>query len=308
MIAPSVNHQFIRFIFTQTGTKMSRLRSIKIAALNIAMHNPHSQSRYISLFQDASSIQHFVRLGTLHAAMLGPLVYENKDDPTLGFTGEIYRFVAIDPSEPWFNSKTKDAASEDEIKGVNIPEHLLPHLQTIPFLFKPDIHELWFVSKDRKHTFGPQLAVSFFTKLFTEVCRIKQYPIVEVTALPNIETLNELLTIPKLEKLTIELKRPNADDADSDEERWMKKLQKQKASKMNVEFVASPGESIVPDLETKTLAGVAARNGKVSVIGRTASGKRVEESTESHPLVQTTEVNPQIETVMSVLKRIASFG
>lgn len=285
---------------------MSNTRTIQISALNIAMHQPHSPKRYISLFKDAKKLRKLVKLGSLHWAMLGSISGPKGEGAKEELTGEIYRFVKLDPSEAWFNTETREAATDDDVGGIKIPGHLLPHLQRIEFVFKPAVHELWFISRDRKERLGPQTAVKFFQNLFDPLIQTRKYPTVEVTAIPDTDTLEEMLSLSKLEKLTIELKRPNADDASGEEPKWLRKLAKQNVRKIVTELVAVAGESIVPDEETRALAAVAARNGNVSVIGRDESGKRVDESTKSRPLMITQQVDSDIETSMDVLSRMAT--
>lgn len=287
---------------------MSRTRTIKIAALNIAMHQPHSAERYVSMMKDAYAMRLMVRHGELHGAMLGSLHLEDKDNPVKGLVGEIYRFVKLDPNEPWFNTETGEVASNDDIGNIHIPGHLLPHLQRIPFYFKPDKHELWFISRDRKDTLGPQVARSIFQKIFDHLTILREYPTIEVTAIPDEENLERMLALPSLEKLVIEIKRPNADDGANEEMRVLKRLERQKAKRMTTELVAEKNESIAPDAETRSLAVVAARNGNVTVIGRNVAGIRVEESTEARPFIESVLVDPNIETAIDVLKRTAAHG
>lgn len=284
---------------------MQTTRTIKISALNIAMHNPHSPQKYVSLFKDAKKLNYLVRLGSLHGAMLGSLYGGRGEGAVRELSGEIYRFVKLDPSEPWFNVETREAATEDEVERIRIPSHLLPHLQRIEFIFRPDVHELWFVSQDRKDRLGPQAAAKFFQSLFDRTVQIGNYPEVEVTALPDADTLDEMLSLPTLEKITIELKRPNADDAAGEEAKWLRKLERQKAQKQITQLIAIPGDSIAPDNETRSLASVASRNGNVTVIGRDAAGMRVEESTREKPLVIPEHVNSEVETSMDVLRQKA---
>lgn len=284
---------------------MSTTRTIQISALNIAMHQPHSPKQYISLFKDAKKLRELVRLDSLHWAMLGLLYGPKAGAKNAELTGEIYRFVKLDPHEPWFNTETREAATDDEVGGIKIPAHLLPHLQRVEFVFKPDVHELWFISQDRKDRLGPQTAVKFFQRLFESLVQSGKYPPIEVTAIPDRDTLDEMFSLSKLEKIVIELKRPNADDAAGEEAKWLKKLAKQNARKITTELVAVAGESILPDQETRALAAVAARNGNVSVIGRDANGKKVDESTKSRPLMIPQQVDSDIETSMDVLLRAA---
>jgi hypothetical protein len=284
---------------------MSATRTIKISALNIAMHQPHSAQRYVSLFKDAKRLNYLVRLGSVHGAMLGSLYGPKSGSELSELTGEIFRFVKLDPTEPWFNLETSDVATDDDVEQINIPNNLLPHLQRIEFVFKPLVHELWFVSSDRQDRMGSQAATKFFQALFDRLIRNGKYPEVEVTALPDKETLDQLMSLPTLEKITIELKRPNGDDAGSDEVKWLKRLEKQSIRMQTTELVAVKGESIKPDDETRALADVASRNGNVSVVGRDATGMRVEESTKERPLVISALVNSEMETSMDVLLQVA---
>lgn len=269
------------------------------------MHNPHSPEKYISLFKDAKKLRHLVRLGSLHGAMLGSLYTGRSGSKTTELTGEIYRFVKLDPSEPWFNVETSDVATDADVGAIKIPEHLLPHLQRIEFVFKPNVHELWFISQDRKDRMGPKFAAAFFQQLFNRLVVSGKYPDIEVTPLPDQETLEEMMSSSTLEKITIELKRPNADDAGGDEARWLKRLEKQKARKITTEIVAVRGEFIKPDEETQSLAKVAARNGNVSITERDASGLKVEESTREKPMIISEHVDSDNETSLDVLVRTA---
>lgn len=237
--------------------------------------------------------------------MLGSLNGPTDYSKGVVLTGEIFRFVKLDASEPWFNLNTSEEASVDDMGAVSIPKHLLPHLQQIDFVFRPDNHELWFVSEDRKDRLGAQAAATFFQRLFDLVYQKGKCTQVEVTALPDMATLEMMLSLHKLERMTIDLKRPNADDAASDEARMLKKLENQGVRQQQTQLVAAAGESIKPDAETRALAKVAANNGSVSVVGKDSGGLRVVESTVARPLSLTRLVNSMVETAMDVLKRTA---
>lgn len=184
-------------------------RTIKISALNIAMHTPHSPQLYVNLFRDAKRLKVLVELGSLHAAILGSLNGPREYSKGDILTGEVFRFVRIDSDLPWFNTQTSDKASDDDLSAVSIPDHLLPNLQRIEFAFRPDKHQLWFVSHDRKDNMGPQALETFFQALFDKVYLAGKSTEVEVTALPDVESLEQMLKLAKLDRLTIHLKRPN---------------------------------------------------------------------------------------------------
>jgi hypothetical protein len=269
------------------------------------MHKPHSPQLYVALLKNAKRLNALIDLGELHGAMLGSLDGPSEYAKGMVLTGEIYRFVKLDASEPWFNLQTSKQASDDDMGAIRIPRHLLPHLQRIDYLFRPDIHELWFVSEDRKDRLGAQAAVTFFQRLFDLVYQGGKCTQVEVTALPDVSSLEVMLSLHKLERMIIDLKRPNADDAASDEARLLKKLENQGIRHQQMQLVAAAGESIKPDQETQTLAAVAARNGSVSVVGKDAGGLRVEESTVAKPMILTRLVNSAMETASDVLRRTA---
>ena len=152
---------------------------------------------------------------------------------------------------------------------------------------------------------GPQTAELYFQRLFEHVLTKNPFPPVDVTPLVDKEGLDEMLSIAKLEKLTILLKRPNPDDLGSEHAKWMQKLEKMNAQKATTELTAVKGESLKPDAETKAFAHVAANNGKVTVVGRDSHGVKVEESTAAKPLVITEHVDDNLETAMQVLQRTA---
>lgn len=287
---------------------MARTRTIKIATLNIAMHQPHSPERYLAMMKEAYALRHVVRLGALHAAMLGALYLPRAGDKEGWLEGELYRFVRLDPDEPWFNMATNEEASAEELGQIRIPQHLSPHMGRFPFVFDPARHELWFIAKDRKDSLGPGAAVSIFQSIFKALSAAADFPEIEVTAIPDAEQVERLLTLPTLNKMVIELSRPNADDGDDDEVRFLRRLERQNAKKMRTELVAESHQSIAPDEETRRMAMVAANNGKVSVIGRDAAGMHIDESTSEHPRMDTVIVDPNIETEMDVLRRIAGRG
>ena len=134
---------------------MARQRSIEISGLNIAMHAPHSPARYVELFNDALRLRLPLRVSNVHMLMLGSVYPDNPDRPEDGLNGSIYRFVRLDPNEPWFNAETHEVATQDDLLQVNIPPNLLPHLQTFPFVFRPATHHLYFVRKDSRRVHRP---------------------------------------------------------------------------------------------------------------------------------------------------------
>ena len=284
---------------------MSRTRTINIAALNIAMHAPHSPDKYIDFIMGAFWLRDRVKLSNVHYAMIGSAYLKEEPNFEQEINGEFFRFVKIDPDEPWFNELTKEPATNLEKNEIRIPSHLLSNLQRIPFIFYPSSHRLYVVTKDKKDNMSPKTVKKILDNIFERISLEKNYPEVVVTVIPSEESVDKILKISKLERLSIELVRPNADDGFSDEVAIMSLLEKQCAAKLTQEMTSTRNGSLTPNDSTIKLAYVASRNGKVTGEGRDQYGVKIKESTEEIPLIKQAKVDSNIETVRNVLKRVA---
>lgn len=285
---------------------MAKVRRITLSALNIALHAPHPTDRYIELIQKAFGMRMIIRQGTLHGAMLGSLSIPQQLGQSTLLSGEIYRFVKLDSSEPWFNSETKEPATDNDVQAINIPAHLLPHLQRMPFVFNARQHRFWYISRDRGDLFAPASAAKFLETLLQHTANTWDFPEVSVTAVPDSNSVEEILELPRLEYLKIELVRPNPDNGESAEARWLRKLEEQNTTKAKLELVCAKNATLEPNQETREMAEVAATNGSVFGIGRSADGLQIIESTQERPMLQNEFVDPEIETAADVLRRAAA--
>lgn len=286
---------------------MERTRTITVSCLNLAMHSPHSRKRYVELLSTAFSAKRMVRLGSVHGGMIGSLYGTASANAEKELTGELYRFLKLDPDEPWFNAQTKEAASPDDLEALSIPSHLLPHLQRIPFLFKPTTHRLYLVSKDRKDTMSPSTAKQLLDGVFQPLALEGLFPPVEITVEPAKDALDEILSLTSLEHLVIELVPPNPDDGDDIEKSWKDRLKKQNVRKQTVQLDSERNQTIKPDAETVALARVAASNGKVTASGHDAAGVKQDMSTEDKPLRERVQHDPNVETLFDALRRAADM-
>ena len=132
------------------------------------------------------------------------------------------------------------------------------------------------------------------------------FPEVSVTAVPEFSSVDDILGLPGLEHLRIELVRPNPDDGESAEARWLRKLEEQKTTKARLELFHAKNAMVEPDAETREMAEVAATNGFVYGRGRTADGLPVEDSTKARPMLRHEYVNTEVETVADILQRSAA--
>lgn len=282
---------------------MPRIRTIRVGAINLAMNPPHSPQGYVNLFSRTYRLRLMASQGQLHWFMLGSLHGVRSNDGSSQITGEIYRFVRLNASDPWFNSQTQEQATEEELAQVAIPSHLLPHLQRIPFNFRPSTHTLYYIAEDRTTRLSPSTSAKMLERLFND--ERLGLPPVEVTAIPEHDAVEALLSLPRLSRLQIELKPPNADDADELEREVLEWMEAQNARRLDQALVAKKNATLVPDEKTQALARVASRNGNVTVVAREADGTTYVESTSDRPMLRPARVDEEIETATMVLERVA---
>lgn len=285
------------------GKAKVREATIYVGALNVAMHGRHTAQRYVDLFSSVFHSKKIVPTRSEQGALLGSLYYRDANNPLSGIRGEVYRFIKLDPAEPWFNLQNNEAADPAELEQIRIPAHLKPHLVHFGFTFFPKGHRLYFETRNGTKTFGPSTAKQVFYDLLNGT---SEFGIVEVTAEPEKDAVDEVLGIPNLHRLCMDLVRPNPDDHAEEERRILERLANQNARKMEVSLVAPRNLALVPDHETKVLARVAASNGYVQGSGSDDLGRPITRSTREMPWVSRFTFNPDVQTKTEALTDIAA--
>lgn len=285
---------------------MSRPRTIDLRQINISMHTPHSPQGYVDLFQKAYRLRRIATRGKTDGFMVGALYDVTDAVERNELQGEIYRFTNIDPEAPWFDTQTGKPAEESETQQIAIPQNLHPNLERIFFVFKPQEHRFWFVSKDRKTTMGPSLAEWFLQQLFDEVSRKYNLPPVEVTVVPDDAAVDEVLSLHRMTKLVLEFKRPNADDADEVEKKVMERMRERRINRVREEMTSNDSKGIKTDESLRAQADAAAHNGHVESHGYDASGVPAFESTKAKPARYPQLLDEAVETVWNLLSRVST--
>jgi hypothetical protein len=278
---------------------------LSVGALNIAMHAPHSIDRYVDLMQSSYHSRNIVAFRGTSGALIGALHPIDKDNLEKGFTGELYRFLKLDPNEPWFNVSNNEAASKDEIKEIKIPEYLKPHLARFSFVFFPKGHRLYIETKSSGKTLGLSTAATIFKNIFNKT-NFEKFKQIEVTIEPDKKTLDDIFKIASIRYLEIELVRPNPDDHFDEEKRLLERLEKQNARKMDVYLTSSHNASIKPDNETKMLARIASSNGYVKASGKDNTDKPITLSTQDIPWVENMSYDTKLQQHTEALIKIAA--
>lgn len=281
---------------------MGRQRKIEAGALNIKIH-PHSTKRYIKLFNKVLAVGNHVKIWDKYYGTIGWLRPLDEKNPKNGIEGEIYKYLNIDPTKQWFDKKENKSIKVDKNKNPPpIPDSLKPHLQEIYFLFFPKKHRLFFEANN----LSPNSAYKLFVGLLNDPEITKEFGIPDIHIESSKETIEKILSLPRLAFLEIKIALPNPDDSGkSDEEKVLARMLDEGARVVNEKKTAFRGQTLNPDDTTKLMMRVATSNGKVYAEGYDEGEKRVVESTESHPLKDKDFYDPDEITIYDAFRMLA---
>lgn len=279
---------------------------IPIAGVNIVTH-PHSPKGYIDLLNAMFNLRLHVPMRGAQHLMLGELKPVSGDGSDGALFGRLYRFVHVDKDAPWFNVARHDEATSEELSSINLPDELRPNTETFDFVFYPKGHSFYINTRSgnrvngKRHSIGVGQVVKLL-KTLASISEIQQrFGVVDITAFPDQEQLEKILSIHNLNKLVIEVSKPNPDELGQAQAKVFDRLSGMKARKLKQELIAERYESITVDEDTRTLARVAAGNGKVVGYGYTANNKKVEESTVAKPWTDRVQYDSDIQTEADAL-------
>jgi hypothetical protein len=262
---------------------MSRETKMTIGAINIKIH-PHSPEKYIELFTDVIKLK---KKAAIRGDIYGSLSKFNYIDSNKlnGFKGYIFKFLNVNPDEPWFDVEQEKAADSRMIQEVEVLKKIKPHFSFFMYYFFPKKHRFIFTSYYDQKSISPNSVARFLENLFYEPEIIEKYGEVDVIVEPSVEGLEKIFAITTIERLELVITKPNPDDHEDAEQKLLKRLGKLKAKQLREEYVSERRESIVPDNELKILSKIAASNGYVIASGRNLEGRPVRESTIEHPFL-----------------------
>ena len=257
---------------------MPRMKKVEAAILNITTH-PHSPGKYVQLFKAATALKGMMKLRGHEGIALGPHWPLDKDDTTQGIHGQLFKFVNIDPNDPWLNTlNLEPVISEDGEPVVPIPDHLKPNLKRINYVFYPRGHRLFC---DTTHL-SPGLASKGIYALLNAPELQEKFGEVSVTIEQTEESIEKILKIPSMTKLEIYINLPNDDDLNDAEKDVIARLKKQKAKKSASILTGTRGEGLEPDESSIAEMTIARLNGRVNGYGHDGI-QSVFISTATHP-------------------------
>lgn len=273
---------------------MARTRKITLGALNIVLPPPHKADRYVALFERVYGLARRAKMQGDWVGLIGELKVE--DDPRRGaiVRGEFYKYIELDKTRAWYNVVSRKPAENKDIDRIVIPDELKPHFQFLPFVFFAKGHRLVCVTRDGQDTLSVRQVAAILEVIFRGAEIEKEFGRLEITIEPSLETLDEILTLPKLRKLELDITPPNPDDFADFERDLFEDLDEQNAGSLRFELTAAGGETLVPNEKTKKLAMVAQSNGKVVGIGG-GRGTTRKLSTTQHPFEAVGSYDPNVQ-------------
>ncbi|WP_368648604.1 DUF4747 family protein [Castellaniella ginsengisoli] len=271
---------------------MARDRSFEVSGLNIRVHSKHTEDEYEALWR----MLHTRRRSSVwgyDALMIGEVYPPRGKMEAPYLFGDLYKFLNIDPNDPWFDVARKKPATKEDVSEIVIPDNLKPNFSFCPYIFDLRKHKLYFISKSSE---GVGVSPSRVKRLIEYLSGAREigdrFNDVNVTILTDRKKVSELLSWEVIRTLEIYIERPNANDK-ADERRALDKLNGMRAnSKRTIWKKAKGAKSIVVDEETRLLANAAADNGVVKVSGRNQQGVPDKASSESYPMHKRVAYDP----------------
>lgn len=285
---------------------MAKEKKLVIGAINITIQ-PHTPQKYLDLFRDTYKLKKSVKISGDQYGLLVGMFKLNRDQKKLGpIAGDIFRFTNIDPSAKWFNTTTNGFASDDDVDEINIPENLKPNSSRFSYIFYPEQHLLFYEGYYDSNSFGPKNAERFVERLFNVNEIIDKYGKVDVTHVPEKDTLAEAIKLHHKEKIEMTIKRPNPDTFADTERRVLERMQARNVETFEQSYKAIQGDSIEMDEDLETMAFISAKNGNFYIKGKDENFRPIEFSTTKHPLKLIEYYDPNTESAFELLQRRAN--
>ncbi|HVV79441.1 MAG TPA: DUF4747 family protein [Pseudolabrys sp.] len=200
-------------------------------------------------------------------------------------TGRIFVFSKFNFDDPWLNTVRAAEATDEDLKAVNIPGHLVPEFRHFRYIFDVRKHRFYFEKySELKGHLSAKAFCQALNKLFQSSELAGKFDEINAFVVADDDAVNKILGLNKLRKLFIQIYRPNPDDDDF-ESSVLAELNMQNVGVKEETFIKAPGvKSIIPNALTKKLAHLAARYGVAEGWGKDpTTNQPVHVNTETHP-------------------------
>lgn len=152
------------------------------------------------------------------------------------------------------------------------------------FLFFPENHLFFFESYADGKRLGPSSCERLIRDIFNDTRVVEKFGDIEVTKIPDRDSLDEAFDIFRMESLSLRINRPNPDGFAENERRVLDRMSRLNVRTVESSYKSVKDEGIEVDEQLRGEADVAARNGKVVLKGKDDDGQKREYDTSEHPV------------------------
>lgn len=273
-------------------------KPIRVAFINVVA-TPHPPGVYERLFRYAANrpVQFW---GSERAAITS--IRARPDEAGI-FTGQILTWVEIDPTSPAVNKERLEEVqlSADQRRMTNA---LGFNSRVFRFVLDVVEHRVSFLTfNEAGQRLSPRRALTIFDRVFSPEVLGTAAESVDVTIIPEDDALSYVLSIDRLDKVDILIKRPNDDDVTAETHEVLEELREQNAKRQEIILTrAAQTDGLELSEKNEKYARVASTNGHVTSRGRGADGEPDSRSTKEYPKLVEKMVEPGTSFVASLVE------
>lgn len=250
---------------------------LRLGVLNVVAH-PHPEGIYPKLLFEISG-RGVNFWGSDFAAVTKPIEVEKGV-----YQGRIVIWTQIDPNEPAIDLKSLDEVPLDKT-DARLPSDVGFNGRVFLYTLNEPTHLLFVETKNEfdKHL-SPSRAKRIFSRLFSSLP--DDNPLVEVTIVPDEDSVERLLGLHRMDFVQIHLTRPNAEEFGDIVQTVLDDLTEAGAKSQDVIFRRSAEAPTItlPEL-LENVARVASYHGWFAARGRDEDGNKIDGSTREYPKI-----------------------
>lgn len=275
---------------------MARRRTLVLGVVNIKTH-PHSPEKYAELFGKLFELKIFSKIRGSDWGMPHYIDAVVPGNSVEGLYGDFYKYLEIDANAPWVSLKERKLFLDKDGRPIpQIDEDRRPNTKSIPFVFIPKGHRMFF---EIKHI-SPKNMKSLLDGLFSANEITSEYGLVDVEVESSKEVITLIKSIPVLSKLDIIISRPNVDDISGLKGRIYKRYEKLNLRKVHIHYDSDKNDGMTLDDESLALMDLGTSDGVVSAEGYD-NCEKIEVSTKDHPFIKREKYDPEEVTFVRAL-------
>lgn len=271
---------------------------ISFGALNIVAH-PHPAGTYRRIFEIVAASKKSVNFFGDKYAKLSP-ISETRDGI---FTGRLATWTEVNKNDNAINTQSLEEVDFNE-SGVVIPQGVGLSAKVFEFAFNEKSHTLVF---EIKNDLGHQMSINRAQKAFEKILKAHEFPGVselDVYVKTQKNVVAQILELPKLRKLEIDLRLPNPDDLSEEHEDLLREMEEMQTKTAKVQLIKqNDADALHPSERYQVMADIAKDNGSVVGYGKNEDGENVILKTSQYPIIY--RVTADEDSGVASIRRIA---